>query len=98
MSVQTCPFFCRHLKVLCGFRSYRLTDFFEGGMHVAVGWNTDADLVPHPLAAGGVIEVLTLDGKAVDQCDRPACRTTGVAALFGGTAGLQEGGAKQADV
>ena len=52
------------------------------------------DLVPHPLAGGGEVEVLAGDGEVVDEGDAAA----GGMALVGPVAGFEQRGAEEADL
>ena len=80
--------------VLFGLLEDGVVDGFDGLGGVDAGGNVDGDLVPHPLAGGGEVEVLAGDGEVVDEGDAAA----GGMALVGPVAGFEQGGAEEADL
>src|SRR5207302_6233661 len=71
-----------------------IVDGVDGLVGVRAGRNVDGDLIPHPLAGGGEVEVLAGDGEVVDEGDAAA----GGMALVGPVAGFEQRGAEEADL
>ena len=88
------PFALSEAGVLFGFLNHGVVNGFDRLVGVDTGRNVDGNLVPHPLAAGGEVEVLAGDGEVIDEGDAAACGM----ALVGPVAGFEERGAEEADL
>src|SRR5580704_4788752 len=82
------------MRVLLGVCENGLKEGLDGLVGVCAGRDVDTDLVPHPLAGGGEVEVLAGDGEVVDEGDA----TAGGMALVGPVAGFEQHRAEEADL
>ena len=67
---------------------------FNRGIRIGALRHQHVELIPKPLAGGREVEVVSLDGKTVYECDLAAGRVPRIAPL----AGFQQHGAKNADL
>ena len=88
------PLLLGQARVLFCLLEHGVVDGLDGLAGVDAGGNVDGDLVPHPLAGGGEVEVLAGDGEVVDEGDAAA----GGMALVGPVAGFEQRGAEEADL
>src|SRR3954451_25068867 len=88
------PFVLRQPGIFFGFLEYGLVDELDRGICFLGCEDAEPNLIPHPLARGGEVKVLALNGKAVDEGNAAASRM----ALVCPVAGFEKCGAEQANV
>ena len=84
------PFALGQAGIVLGLFDDGVVDGVDGLVGVGAGRDVDGDLIPHPLAGGGEVEVLAGNGEVVDEGDTAA----GGMALVGPVAGFEQSGAE----